>query len=201
MQEIFLLDMPTELLSKIITCLPLSDRGRLEATCKEFLRISHENITNLDFTITTTSTTREADGLAGWLMSIGNTALQKLRIVCPFVHINESEGIFCSTTSPILSAAITKNLWCDDMTMSGCIAHTETKSSLTLWFTQIAVSPYYQIWSTVDTGRCFHGRNHDGSIALLSRNHRHCVACDLSTHSTDWCTSICLDAYLSNAED
>ena len=73
-------NLPAELISKIASWLPILDRMQFEATCKTFLKISRQEATAIDFTMTSV---RELNGASDWFQRIDASALQDLRLVTP----------------------------------------------------------------------------------------------------------------------
>ena len=77
-----LMDLPEDLLSQVIYMLPLTERARLEAVCKQFHHLSTKGSTKIDISI---RTEEESKGLLVWLGKLGKEArsrVQTLSLVC-----------------------------------------------------------------------------------------------------------------------
>ena len=92
MSPVRLTDLPADILCKVVSLLPLTDRARLEAVCKQFHRISTECATDLKFDL---KTAKEAKGILTWLgnlQEIQRPCLQSMRIVLYSPHTFTSGG-------------------------------------------------------------------------------------------------------------
>ena len=126
MSQVRLTDLPADVLCKIVSLLPLTDRARLEAVCKQFHHISTECATELKFDL---KTAKEAKGILTWLgnlQEIQRPCLQSIHIILYSPHTFTSGGnsqTFCFYTATKLCST------CWLLVSLVCFGHLDDASS------------------------------------------------------------------------
>ena len=100
-------DLPCDVISKIISLLPLTDRARLEAVCKTFCRLSLVQVTTVDFSM---RTKRDSVGLSQWLQKLSMQPAQSLQKLKIYNHNHEERR---SPLSPQGENLLYTDAWSD----------------------------------------------------------------------------------------